>query len=117
MSTAAPPIPVAGQVVRCRGSTPPEKFEELKRAVNAEPATEPLRIFIAKDPGLVGLYTVEVYESGKVADPDGGWRHSRGTLKPDSTGPSFKPIVLENLNDGALRIFAEFVEVLTGAEV
>ena len=64
------------------------------------------------DADLVGRYTVKVYESEKVAAPDGGWRHSRVILKPDSIDPSFKPIVLENLNDGDLRIVAEFVEVL-----
>ena len=64
------------------------------------------------DADLIGRYTVKIYESEKVADPDGGWHHSRVTLKPDSTDLSFKPIVLENLNDGELRIIAEFVEVL-----
>jgi SOS-response transcriptional repressor LexA len=64
------------------------------------------------DAALVGRYTVKVYESEKVADADGGWRHSRVTLKPDSTDPSFKPLVLENLNDGDLRIVAQLVEVL-----
>lgn len=64
------------------------------------------------DADLVGRYTVKVYESEKVADPDGGWRHSRLTLKPDSNDTSFTPIVLENLNDGDLHIIAEFVEIL-----
>jgi hypothetical protein len=64
------------------------------------------------DADLVGRYTVKVYESEKMADPDGGWRHSRVILKPDSMDPSFKPIVLEDLNDGELRIVAELVEVL-----
>jgi hypothetical protein len=64
------------------------------------------------DADLVGQYTVKAYSSEKVADPDSGWRHSRVVLKPDSIDPSFKPIVLENLNDGDLRIVAEFVEVL-----
>jgi ATP-dependent helicase YprA (DUF1998 family) len=64
------------------------------------------------DAGLVGRYTVKVYASEKVADDEGGWRHSRVILKPDSNDPSFKPIVLEDLNDGDLRIVAELVEVL-----
>ena len=38
-----------------RGSTPPEKREELKRAFNADPATEPLRILIATDAAREGL--------------------------------------------------------------
>jgi hypothetical protein len=60
----------------------------------------------------IGRFTVKVFESEKVADEDGGWRHSRVILKPDSADPSLKPIVLENLNDGDLRIVAELVEVV-----
>jgi ATP-dependent helicase YprA (DUF1998 family) len=67
------------------------------------------------DSDLIGRYTVKIYESEKVADADRGWRHSRVTLKPDSTDPSFAPIVLENLNDGDLRIVAELLEVLSAS--
>ena len=62
--------------------------------------------------GKLGRYTVKVYHSEKVADGEGSWRHARVTLKPDSSDSSFKPRVLENLNDGDLRIVAELVEVL-----
>ena len=64
------------------------------------------------DPELGGRYTVKVYESEKVPTDDGGWRHSVVRLKPDSRDPSFEPIVLEDLEDGELRIIAELVEVL-----
>ncbi len=64
------------------------------------------------DADLMGRYTVKVYESEKVPDAGRGWRHSRVILKPDSTDASYKRIVLENLDDGDLRIVAELVEVL-----
>jgi len=65
-----------------------------------------------QDPEHGGIYTVKVYESEKQADDDGGWQHRRVVLKPDSTDPSFKPMVLENLTEGELTIVAELVEVL-----
>ena len=64
------------------------------------------------DPETGGRYTVKVYDSEKVSAEDGGWRHSVVRLKPDSTVPSFEPIVLENLEEGELSIVAELVEVL-----
>ena len=64
------------------------------------------------DPELGGRYTVKVYESEKVPDEDGGWRHAVIRLEPDSTDPAFEPIVLENLEDSELAIIAELVEVL-----
>jgi type I restriction enzyme R subunit len=60
----------------------------------------------------LGSYTVKVYESEKVSTDGGGWKHSRITLKPDSTDPTYQPLVFENLADGKLRIIAELVEVL-----
>ena len=65
-----------------------------------------------QDPEHGGQYTVKVYESEKQKTDDGGWRHRRVTLKPDSTDPAFQPIVLENLEEGELTIVAELVEVL-----
>jgi hypothetical protein len=53
-----------------------------------------------------------VYESEKAPTDDGGWRHRRVTLKPDSADAAFQPIVLENLEEGELTIVAELVEVL-----
>jgi ATP-dependent helicase YprA (DUF1998 family) len=64
------------------------------------------------DPELGGRYTVKLYESEKVSTEDGGWRHAVVRLKPDSSDPSFEPIVLENPEDGELAIIAELVEVL-----
>lgn len=64
------------------------------------------------DSELGGRYTVKVYESERVESDDGGWRHARVRLKPDSDDASFEPIVLEDLQEGELRIIAELVEVL-----
>jgi type I restriction enzyme R subunit len=64
------------------------------------------------DPEFGGRYTVKVYESEKVTNDDGEWRHSVIRLKPDSDDPAFQPIVLRDLADGELRIIAELVEVL-----
>lgn len=61
-----------------------------------------------------GTYIVKVNVSEKEATEDGGWRHTRIRLKPDSTDPSLEPIVLEveGLEEEELKIVAEMVEVL-----
>ena len=64
------------------------------------------------DSELGGHYTVKVYESEKEYFDDETWRHKRIMLKPSSTDPSFEPIVLEDLEEGELKIIAELVEVL-----
>ena len=66
-----------------------------------------------QDPETGGRFTVKVYESDKEVLSDGSWQHSRITLKPSSTDPSFMPIVLDSLQDGELVIVAELVEVLS----
>ena len=63
------------------------------------------------DPEHGGRYTVKVYESEKEATEDGSWRHRRIFLKPHSTA-KFDDIVLEDLEEGALDVVAELVEVL-----
>ena len=60
----------------------------------------------------LGSYTVKVYDSEKVSTDGGGWEHSRIALKPDSTDPTYQPMVFEDLADGELRIIAELVDVL-----
>ena len=50
-----------------------------------------------QDPEHGGSYTVKVYESEKAPTEDDGWRHTRITLKPDSTEERFGPIVLEDV--------------------
>ncbi len=60
----------------------------------------------------LGSYTVKVYDSEKVSADGGGLRHSRITLKPDSTDPTYQPLVFEDLAEDELRVIAELVKVL-----
>lgn len=64
------------------------------------------------DPDTGGQYTVKRYESEKIASEDGSWRHSRITLKPDSTDSRYKPMVFDEENASDLRVIAEMVAVL-----
>lgn len=65
------------------------------------------------DTDFGGHFTVKVYESEKEHAGDGTWRHRRIILKPDSMDPAYKPIILENLQDGEAAIVAELVRVIT----
>lgn len=58
----------------------------------------------------VGHYTLKVYHSEKVADPDNGWQHQQIVLKP--LNPAFQPITLKAGDGKAVRAIAEFVRVL-----
>jgi phage repressor protein C with HTH and peptisase S24 domain len=64
------------------------------------------------DPEHGGRYTVKVYESEKSISADGEWEHSKVLLHPDSEDDSFEPIIFESLEDGELRIIAEFIKVI-----
>jgi ATP-dependent helicase YprA (DUF1998 family)/SOS-response transcriptional repressor LexA len=55
-------------------------------------------------------YTLKRYESEKIEEKDGGWRHVRITLKPNNQ--EFEPIVLESDDEERLHVLAELVEVL-----
>jgi len=66
-----------------------------------------------EDPDMGGHYTLKIYESEKQAGKHGGWRHSRITLKPNSTDPSYKPIVLQPESADDIKVIAEFVAVLS----
>lgn len=59
-----------------------------------------------------GHYTVKVYESEKVNGEDGGWQHSRITLRPDSLFPDYEAIVLEGGDVEGLRVVAEWMGVV-----
>ena len=63
------------------------------------------------DPDTGGSYTVKRYSSEKIADPDGGWRHTRVTLSPVNT-TEFQPIVLTADSDDDVRLIAELIAVL-----
>ena len=65
------------------------------------------------DPDTGERYTVKRYTSEKTEGaPDGDWRHTRITLSP--TNPDYKPIILSAQEDEALRVIAEFLEVVRG---
>ena len=68
------------------------------------------------DPETGGRYTIKRYESEKVPAEDGGWRHRRITLHPDSDRPGFEPLVL-NLGEeeDGLSVVAEMLMVLAVA--
>jgi len=61
---------------------------------------------------LGGRYTVKVYQSEKVNTEDGGWQHSKIMLKPDSTDPSYKPIVIQEEDAEELFVIAELILVM-----
>lgn len=65
-----------------------------------------------EDPDTGGQYTIKIYQSEKVASEDGEWQHSRITLEPCSTDPSFQPIVIKVESDGEVAVIAEMIAVL-----
>lgn len=66
------------------------------------------------DPETGGRYTIKLYTSEKIAVEDGGWRHERVTLHPDSDQPGFDPIVIQvtGIDDG-FAVVAEMLVVLS----
>jgi hypothetical protein len=66
------------------------------------------------DPETGGRYTIKRYSSEKIASDEGGWKHRRITLSPESALPQFKPIVIELDEDqGDFTVIAELIDVLT----
>ena len=63
----------------------------------------------ATDPETGHRYTVKRYESKKARAGD-SWRHTKITLKP--TNSAYSPIVLEDVEEDAVQVIAELVEVL-----
>ncbi len=63
------------------------------------------------DPELGGRFTLKVYGSEMVAARDGD-RAKRIILSPDSTDPSFKPIIIDGTDTGDYQILAELVAVI-----
>jgi hypothetical protein len=61
----------------------------------------------------LGQFTVKRYFSEKVGgDGDGGWRHARIRLRPESTDPSFRDLILEEDEAVDLRVIGEWVRVV-----
>jgi hypothetical protein len=59
-----------------------------------------------------GACTVKRYESTKVGDGEGSWRHTRIILRPQSNDPSFRPIELTADPTADFRVLGEFLAVL-----
>ena len=65
------------------------------------------------DPETGGRYTVKVYSSEKMPAEDGGWRHERITLRPDSDRAGFEPIQISlREGDESFLVIAEMLMVL-----
>jgi len=62
------------------------------------------------DPEIGERYTVKRYESEKVVESDGTWRHVRILLKPNN--PEFEPIELRCEDEDHVRVVAEFIQVV-----
>jgi hypothetical protein len=65
-----------------------------------------------QDPDHGGTYTVKIYDSEKVPGEEDSWRHSKAILKPDSDDSVYRPIILENIQEGELEVVGELVAVL-----
>jgi len=50
--------------------------------------------------------------SEKVSGEEDSWRHSKIILKPDSDDSVYRPIILENIQEGELEVVGELVAVL-----
>ena len=59
-----------------------------------------------------GEYTIKRYFSEKVPSDDGGWRHSKIMLKPESTLPGYEGIELSEQDAQEMKIIAEYVSNL-----
>lgn len=64
------------------------------------------------DPDLGGSYTVKLHRSEKNVAPNGEWTHTRITLKPDSTDPTYKDLEFGPETVEGLSIVAELISVL-----
>jgi DUF2075 family protein/SOS-response transcriptional repressor LexA len=69
------------------------------------------------DPETGGRFTIKVYISEKAPSTDGGWRHRRITLRPDTDQPGYAPITLELDDDqNDLVVIAEWLMVMPTME-
>ncbi len=62
------------------------------------------------DPDTGGSYTVKRYESQKIHDASGLWRHTLIRLVP--VNPDYDPIVITEATEGELKVIAAMLEVL-----
>jgi hypothetical protein len=62
------------------------------------------------DPETGGSYTIKKYQSKKIINKDGGWKHTSIQLLP--LNPDFKPIEITAQSADEIKVIAEFVAVL-----
>jgi hypothetical protein len=65
----------------------------------------------AADPETGGSYTVKRYDSEKVSDGEGAWKHRRIILSPLNS--DFSRIVLDEAATESVKVIAEYVGKLT----
>ncbi|NBD19098.1 DUF2075 domain-containing protein [Aquabacterium fontiphilum] len=64
------------------------------------------------DPETGGSYTIKRYRSEKVMDEDGGWRHERIELVPESDGAGFEVMTVNPQDAEGLAVIAEWLMVV-----
>lgn len=64
------------------------------------------------DPETGGSYTIKRYRSEKVVDADGGWRHERIELVPESDMPGFEVMTVRPDEVDGLAVIAEWLTAL-----
>ena len=65
-----------------------------------------------QDPDYAAGYTVKLYESKKEVKND-SWSHTAIILKPHSTDPDFKNIILNGEDLEGFKVVGIFIEVLS----
>ena len=63
------------------------------------------------DPETGGSYTIKKYQSKKISDKEGSWKHVSIQLLPINS--TFKPIEITAESEDEIKVIAEFVSVLT----
>jgi DUF2075 family protein len=65
-----------------------------------------------RDPDTGARYTIKRYESAKVEDDTGQWKHSKILLKPETTEFGYRSLEFDESAAGDLAVLAEFVAVI-----
>lgn len=65
-----------------------------------------------RDPDTGAQYTIKRYQSAKVGDDTGQWRHSKILLKPETSEFGYQTLEFDESVAGDLVVLAEFVAVI-----
>lgn len=102
---------VPGEVQRGAEETPPLALKDL--VFRADPVGSRVGKIVLvqyrgpEDPETGGAYTVKKYDSEKVPDGEGGWKHERIVLSPLNL--EYAPIALEEDQAESVNVVAEVV--------